>query len=379
MPTLYSIDELAVEQVSFLASYEIQQVTVSNVKNNVIRLKPKKQRSCRFCHKNFPETSFGNIAHLIPKSLGNTTLKSDFECDTCNNKFSLLETDFNSFLGIYRAFNPINDKKIKFKTNTIVAKEITLSTGKRVTWIINQNLNERGFSLNLDTGEGNSSFYKPTYIPLNVYKLFLKIGLSCLPQQDAALYPHILSALQLDNDALLAPFAKSISQYELSFQVASPRVIVLKRKLPGIRNMMHHVQIYFREFVYMLPIPLFFPDIANGMYNDGELNIDFCPPMFLDQPEEFIHYHRTFIDLSSADKTKQKETLNFGSKPENFTKLSAWDQLTGFQENLNPKDLAVEGIIMTDAGVTLNADEMTELQTVFKQIRPNPPKTDQKI
>jgi len=376
MHTLHAIDELAQEQLAFLANYDIQRVIVANQKNDKVKLKAKQDRVCRFCNKAYPEITFENIAHLIPKSWGNTNLKSDFECDTCNNKFSLFETDFGSFLGIYRAFNAINDRKIKFKSNTIVAKEITLSTGKKVTWIINQNQQQRSFSLDLETGQGKATFFKPTYTPLNIYKLLLKIGLSCLPETEAKLYPHLLAGLNGDHDHLLVPFAEKVSIYELNLQVASPRVFVFKKKDARYKNVTHHIQIYFREFIYMFPLPLFIPDLQNGLYKDGTLDINFCPPLLLDPPGEFIQYHRDFIGLSSTNKERQEEELNFGSEPENFTKLGAWDQVTGFKPNHNMKDIQIEGIIMIDGGVSLSEAEMAELQNIFKEIRPNTPPQD---
>src|SRR5688572_3441102 len=51
-------------------------------------LKPRKERTCRFCNKSMPEVTFKKDAHTISQLTGNRHLVSDFECDTCNDLFS---------------------------------------------------------------------------------------------------------------------------------------------------------------------------------------------------------------------------------------------------------------------------------------------------
>jgi hypothetical protein len=44
-------------------------------------------RRCRFCGKVVPETTFDKTAHAIPELVGNRTLCSYWECDSCNRWF----------------------------------------------------------------------------------------------------------------------------------------------------------------------------------------------------------------------------------------------------------------------------------------------------
>src|SRR4051812_8829229 len=55
-------------------------------------------KKCRFCYKEFPDTNFKMIAHAIPEFMGNKSLISKFECDTCNQYFGKLENEFASFM-----------------------------------------------------------------------------------------------------------------------------------------------------------------------------------------------------------------------------------------------------------------------------------------
>ena len=52
-----------------------------------IILGEKEDRKCRFCGKRPPEVSFRKIAHAIPEALGNKSIQSLYECDSCNEAF----------------------------------------------------------------------------------------------------------------------------------------------------------------------------------------------------------------------------------------------------------------------------------------------------
>ena len=366
MNKINAIDELAEELISFLSNYEIQDIFISN-DGNRNQLRPRNERTCRFCNKSYPAVKFKAIAHLIPKSFGNNSLKSDFECDTCNGKFSLFETDFASILGIHKTLSPNNEERRTFTSNTVVAKEITLTSGKTVTWIINKNLNQRAFKLDEKKGKLEIEYVKPAYTPINVYKLFLKIGISCLRPEEIVFYQPLLHLLQTNNDKVLSPFAINVSAYELSFKVQSPRVIVYKRTNPECHNLLHHVQIYFQEFVFLIPMPLNTED--RNLYENTNLNLNLCPPVFLDDPIAPINYHRGFIDLSSLDKVSEKDLMSIISDPLNFNNLSSFDGNEGIKNNINLDGVQIEGIIQIKEGETLDKQDMLELQNLFRNIR----------
>jgi hypothetical protein len=48
---------------------------------------------CRFCGGKPPERTFKKRAHAVSELLGNKILKSRYECDTCNERFSGFEDD----------------------------------------------------------------------------------------------------------------------------------------------------------------------------------------------------------------------------------------------------------------------------------------------
>jgi hypothetical protein len=59
-------------------------------KNVVLGSKP---FECRFCGGKPPERTFKKRAHAVSALLGNKILKSLYECDACNERFSGFEDD----------------------------------------------------------------------------------------------------------------------------------------------------------------------------------------------------------------------------------------------------------------------------------------------
>lgn len=64
-----------------------------------IFLGDKDGRKCRFCGRAKPEVSFRKEAHALPESIGNESLFTYYECDTCNQAFGEgCENDFGKLV-----------------------------------------------------------------------------------------------------------------------------------------------------------------------------------------------------------------------------------------------------------------------------------------
>jgi hypothetical protein len=79
--------------------------------NKKPKLKKRKDRVCRFCNKKEPEVSFKKEAHMVPELMGNRNLVSDYECDKCNDLFSIYEDALAKFLGIARTLSSSKGKE----------------------------------------------------------------------------------------------------------------------------------------------------------------------------------------------------------------------------------------------------------------------------
>lgn len=73
-------------------------------KKHIYGEQTKEKRCCRYCKKTMADgVSFKNIAHAISEALGNKTIISAEECDTCNSKFAdTIEKDIIEYLHLYR-------------------------------------------------------------------------------------------------------------------------------------------------------------------------------------------------------------------------------------------------------------------------------------
>ena len=72
----------------------------------------KENKLCRFCGKDESSTSFNNVSHAIPESLGNKTFIALEECDTCNEEFAQgIEDSLDKYLKPYRTLAHIKGKK----------------------------------------------------------------------------------------------------------------------------------------------------------------------------------------------------------------------------------------------------------------------------
>lgn len=71
----------------------------------------KAKRICRYCRKSMPEVTFKKVAHTISEAFGNTRIKTNEECDTCNQLFGdTIEQDFLSIFDLPRLFFKIHGK-----------------------------------------------------------------------------------------------------------------------------------------------------------------------------------------------------------------------------------------------------------------------------
>ena len=94
----------------FFEQYDLQEVVGPTAELSF--LGDPELHTCRFCGLYTP-VAFNSVAHLLPYFMGNRTLASHFECDGCNNLFSLYEGTFANYFGISRTISQILGKSGK--------------------------------------------------------------------------------------------------------------------------------------------------------------------------------------------------------------------------------------------------------------------------
>jgi hypothetical protein len=143
-------------------------------------------RQCRFCGSSFPTVTFKKQAHAIPEMLGNRTLLSAYECDTCNKEFGLgIENQFGIWSKPSRLF-----ARVKGKSGVP-----TIKKGTNGGWRIEP----RDIGLELMHGAENAVMkvdeasktltfrvHRDPYTPVAVLKAFVKMGLSLIPDENVS-------------------------------------------------------------------------------------------------------------------------------------------------------------------------------------------------
>lgn len=165
-------------------NYEIicEYFLTSESKKEVLR--DRDEKKCRFCGKGEPDVRFKNIAHAIPEALGNKSLEMAYECDQCNNLFGgTIENSFGKWSKPMRTFARIRGK----------SGIPTLKKGSNGGWRIEYKetgLNVKDYQDNpiVTLDEKNKkvtfSLKREPYIPANIAKALIKIGLSILPEDE---------------------------------------------------------------------------------------------------------------------------------------------------------------------------------------------------
>lgn len=203
---------------------------------------------CRFCPKE-SKTKFKE-AHVIPRLWGNPKVLSNFECNECNAKFSKYESDFGEYFLFERlqlCQKNRHGKTPKFKN----------SKGQKSEELNNKNISEKDIELQKSFGGLNSNQHiilinpeevehlenktiikltRKPYKPLNVYRVFVKIGISLLKNEELYNFTQLLKLLNNDKFYI-------IEKNEFKYPLFSIRF----RKIPLLKNIFYPPFVYFFE------------------------------------------------------------------------------------------------------------------------------------
>lgn len=171
------------EAKAFFALYDLVDIILPFEQDHS-KLLPRRQRTCRFCQKSYPDVKFKKKAHLISEFLGNKDFYSDFECDNCNEFFGRhFENDLANYLGISRTISGTKGKE-GIPGFTAPGKMIKAGEHKEAgegAIIISREDSENGsIVVDKETGTLTVTAVRNSFVPIKVYKNFLKIALSLL-------------------------------------------------------------------------------------------------------------------------------------------------------------------------------------------------------
>lgn len=323
---------------------------------------PRNQRVCRFCEKDATQTTFRKEAHIIPQSLGNKYLLSDYECDRCNELFATYETNLNEYLGLYRTVFNIPGQKNKvpsYKTpgkNLVASPKSDLGVEKAITISDNSGTS---FEINDDTGETIISYTKNNFVPIFAYKAFLKVALALIEEKDIPIYKIAFKFLMTNElDEEYGTVAR-VFQFFTSDHTFKTHCYFFEKIDPESRLPTHVFQLYFQNFVFQIFVPLN-PNDAK-MYDNKPVSMPVCPPIFYAPVIETRESNWEVKDWTGRDKFREKGYLKMNIDPEMLKEVSAMNPLTGQKiENYLFDSSSITKMVIVPANTTLpftNAQE----------------------
>jgi hypothetical protein len=361
---MHTLHALAGEMATFHHYYLIERI-VNAPDEPVKNLKPKDQRTCRFCGVKNDGKKFKSKAHLIPQLLGNLYLLSDFECDNCNALFGKYENDLAYSLGMNRTINVIRGKeKVPHfhSPNDAVTARINDFYGTKSTFISRKDTSVEDFKIDMVTGHTEVIYDKKPYRPINVYKVLLKIALSVISDEDVPYYSQLVGFLQKkEYDPLMGEYAKAY-YYTMpaDLRMSKPVVILFRKRASESLLPVHCLSLYFKNFLYVLPIPLYEPDIAIGVYSQS-IEIPLPPPMYSYDIDANAPFERLIKDMSSSELLKgEKGSFSFQVDPNIFKNMASYDTGTGKTHDTVFDPSAIIGIHLVDRGTVIKLPDASE-------------------
>jgi len=145
---------------------------------------------CRYCGNSAPDVAFDNISHAFPEQIGNKWLVDSRECDICNTHFaSAVDVHFGYWSLLARSTGRIRGKK---KVPTFVTSDsdlrIDVKNGK-----LNLTVRDGDPRLKFDDKAKRIEMRleRPPYIPMGVFKSFVKLALAVMPEPEASKCQHL--------------------------------------------------------------------------------------------------------------------------------------------------------------------------------------------
>ena len=297
----------------FFSFYDLKELICCD-EFHIRKPKPRKLRVCRFCGTTYnKDEKFRSDAHLIPGLLGNKFLYSDFECDKCNFLFGKYESNLADFLGAIRAMNVSNARTgtVKFKSpdkSFIVMKDKEAPLDQPKLRIESHELQNDHFTLDAKKNKVTFHTKRASYIPHQVFKSLLKIGLSVLPEEDIADYEIALAMLrsQKKNEETDNPLYKLNMYQHKGPPFPIPMALVFEKKDKQALVPMHIVAIMFYNYTYQLILP--FNKQDSWMYNGKTITVPNMPP-FIDK-----HFEKKFGPIKENHMNFNLDELKKGEK-----------------------------------------------------------------
>ncbi len=166
----------------------------------------RKQRVCRYCGKDFTETTFKNDSHTISNCLGNVNYFTRDECDECNRFFgATIEQEFLNYISIYRTLSSLHTGFPSFTTKT---KKFALGVDELTKKIDYKVLDENGFKI-IESDKQIVLRHDGGFINFHwVYRALVKFVIGMLPNEELKYFKDTIKWVNGEKDYSSLPMVK---------------------------------------------------------------------------------------------------------------------------------------------------------------------------
>lgn len=269
-----------------------------------IELGDKTNRQCRFCGKQKPEVKFKQTKHAIPELIGNKTLISMYECDTCNAHFSKMETDLAAYMALFHSLAQVWGKRgvPTYKPSSQERSHIAMgNTGLQIEYYEGEHeLFELDQDSNIIRFKG-----KRSYTPVMVHKCLTKMALSIMPETEMPYFQKTIDWLNEDIDKpkyKMNELPVFFSIYPGPRPLQFPTVALFMRKENASEKVPYCLFLLaYSNFVFQTFIPLCEKDLAD---KSKDFTMIYMPnPLDLDENARPQRYR---LDFASTEKTRNE-------------------------------------------------------------------------
>lgn len=235
-----------------------------NPRSELVELGAGEPQVCRYCGKASPDVTFSNVSHAFPEQIGNKKLVDLRECDACNTHFATTADDhFAKWTLANRAVGRIKGKK-KVPSYESRGFRIDHKQGELAIRIPDGDsrvkLDPKGKHLEM-------VFERQPYVPMGVFKCFVKMALAVLPEPEASECQHLKDwLLQPTHSYESFPF-KPLMVYTQFVSGPLPNdkltYILLRRKASVTGSPYLFFMVQYANYVHQIALPMPAQDMTN--------------------------------------------------------------------------------------------------------------------
>lgn len=273
--------------------------------------------TCRFCGNRVGEVKFTKEAHLVSHLLGVRVLHNA-ECDDCNERFGRYEDSLAKYLGAFRTLTSTRakegvptykspDKSFEVRYNKdIGGPQVTIKTG---TKLVQFDVVQKKLQLKAK---------RHTFIPIYVYKSFIKMAYALLPESALKDYAQCAIFLKTDHyDGAFSnhPYFKLYTHFIPGPLVQPISIFMWKRR--GLESVPTRIMVlYCQNLAMQVFLPFCtdgtepFCDYQDQEHRDFKLTMMIAPPV-IDKGWCEIYGKPTLqhVDLSTTTPTSTEQDI----------------------------------------------------------------------